>query len=85
MINEELVKQIFFHCKNNDPAGLYTDPTDESLDVLEFARKIEAVLRDNMELNIRQNEHARCVDIVSGMNKSIASQLEYQKPKKLHK
>jgi len=85
MINEELVKQVFFYCKNNDPAGLYTDPTDESLDVLEFARKIEAVLQDTMELRIRLQEHARCVGIVKSMNKSIAAQLDYQKPEQPHK
>lgn len=85
MIDEELVKQIFFYCKNNDPNGLYTDPTDESLDVLEFARKIEAVLPHVNELHIRLQEHARCVEIVKDMNKSIAAQLDYQKPEQPHK
>lgn len=71
-MNEDLVKQIFFYCKNNDPNGLYTDPTDESLDVLEFARKIEAVLK----FSIRDEEHRRCVEIVKSMNPNVARVLE---------
>lgn len=74
-MDESLVKQIFFYCKNNDPNGLYTDPTDESLDVLEFANKIEAVVSDR----IRLKEHARCVEIVRSMNKDVARVLEDRK------
>ena len=51
-MDENLIKQIFFYCKNNDPNGLYTDPTDESLDILEFANKIEAVLKHEIRLKI---------------------------------
>ena len=80
MISEELVKQVYFYCTNNDPNGLYTDPQDETLDVLEFARKIEAVLQANMETRIKLQEHARCVEIVRDMNKFIAAQLENKKP-----
>jgi hypothetical protein len=75
MISEDLVKQIFFYCKNNDPNGLYTDPTDESLDILEYARKIEAVISDQ----VRLKEHARCVEIVRSMNKDVARVLEDRK------
>ena len=75
MISEELIKQIFFHCKNNDPNGLYTDPTDESLDIIEYARKIEAVISDS----VRLKEHARCVEIVRSMNKDVARVLEDRK------
>lgn len=74
-MDEALVKQIFFYCKNNDPNGLYTDPRDESLDVLEFANKIEAVISDR----IRLEEHARCVKIVRSVNKDIARLLEDRK------
>lgn len=74
-MDENLVKQIFFYCKNNDPNGLYTDPTDESLDILEFANKIEAVLKHE----IRLKEHARCVEIVRSMNKDVARVLEDRK------
>ena len=74
-MDENLVKQIFFYCKNNDPNGLYTDPTDESLDGMEFANKIEAVLKHK----IRLEEHARCVEIVRSMNKDVARVLEDRK------
>lgn len=74
-MDEGLVKQIFFYCKNNDPKGLYTDPRDESLDVLEFANKIEAVISDR----IRLKEHARCVEIVKSVNRDVARLLEDRK------
>lgn len=74
-MNEDLIKQIFFYCRNNDPNGLYTDPTDEPLDIIEFARKIEAVLHDQ----IRLKEHARCVEIVRSLNKDVARVLEDRK------
>lgn len=74
-MDESLVKQIFFYCKNNNPNGLYTDPRDESLDVLEFANKIEAVISDR----IRLEEHARCVDIVKSVNRDVARLLEDRK------
>lgn len=72
MMDEELIKQIFFYCKNNDPNGLYTDPTDESLDILEFARKIEAVL----SIQVRDKEHARLVEIAKSLNANVARVLE---------
>ena len=71
-MDEELIKQIFFYCKNNDPNGLYTDPTDESLDILEFARKIEAVL----SIQVRDKEHARLVEIAKSLNANVARVLE---------
>lgn len=80
MISEDTVKQVYFYCNNNDPNGLYTDPQDESLDVLEFARKLEAVIEKDMETRIKLREHTRCVEIVRDMNKFIAKQLENQKP-----
>jgi len=75
MITEDLIKQIFFYCNNDDPNGLYTDPQGEPLDILEYARKIEAVISDS----VRLKEHARCVEIVRSMNKDIARVLETNK------
>lgn len=72
MISEDTIKQIFFYCKNNDPKGLYTDPTDESLDILEFAHKIEAVV----EIQARDAEHARLVEIARSLNPNVARVLE---------
>lgn len=75
MLSEDMIKQIFFYCRNNDPNGLYTDPTDEPLDIIEYARKIEAVITDQ----IRLKEHARCVEIVRSLNKDVARVLEDRK------
>ena len=75
MINEDLIKQIFFYCDNNDPNGLYTDPQGEPLDIVEYARKIEAVISDS----VRLKEHARCVEIVRSLNKDVARVLEDNK------
>jgi hypothetical protein len=75
MIDEDLIKQIFFYCSNNDPNGLYTDPTDDPLDILEYARKLEAVITDK----VRLQEHNRCVEIVRSMNKDVARVLEMNK------
>lgn len=79
MISEDTVKQVYFYCNNNDPNGLYTDPQDESLDVLEFARKLEAVIEETIREKVRLQEHTRCVEIVRDMNKFIAQQLENQR------
>ena len=75
MISEDLIKQIFFYCKNNDPNGLYTDPSDEPLDIIEYARKLDAVISDQ----VRLKEHARCVEIVRSLNKDVARFLENKK------
>lgn len=75
MLDENLIKQIFFYCNNDDPNGLYTDPQGEPLDIIEYARKIEAVISDQ----VRLKEHARCVEIVASMNKDIARVLEDNK------
>mgnify|MGYP003704465911 FL=1 len=42
---------------------------------LEFANKIEAVLKHE----IRLKEHARCVEIVRSINKDVARVLEVRK------
>jgi hypothetical protein len=75
MISEELIKQIYFYCNNNDPNGLYADNENEPLDIVEYARKLEAVIGDQ----IRLKEHARCVEIVRSMNKDVARVLEDRK------
>jgi hypothetical protein len=75
MLNEDLIKQIFFYCDNNNPNGLYTDPQGEPLDIVEYARKIEAVISDS----VRLKEHARCIEIVRSLNKDVARVLEDKK------
>lgn len=76
MISEDLIKQVFFYCKNDDPNGLYTDPNDDQpLDIIEYARKLESVISDS----VRLKEHARCVEIVRSLNKDVARVLEDRK------
>ena len=46
--------------------------SDESLDILEFAHKIEAVV----EIQARDAEHARLVEIARSLNPNVARVLE---------
>lgn len=46
MLSDEDIKQLFMYCENNDEKGLYAE-----VDVLEFARKIEAFVLATMEKN----------------------------------
>lgn len=41
---EQMVKQVYFYCKNKNPNGLY--PT-EDIDLIEFAQKLIAVYEAN--------------------------------------
>ena len=75
MISEDLIKQLYFHCDNNDPNGLYVDNASEPLDIIEYARKLENAISDQ----VRLKEHARCVEIVRSMNKDVARVLEDRK------
>ena len=38
MITNEEIKQVFFHCANNDPNSSYAD----EVDIFEFGKKIES-------------------------------------------
>lgn len=67
MISDDLIKQVFFYCENNDPDGCYPD----TLDIIEFGRKLAAVLTPQ----IRREEHKRCVRIVSDLNKEVGQVL----------
>jgi hypothetical protein len=46
------------------------------VDILDFGRKIEAVCK----IQHAKEEHARCVEIVSHMNKEVAKALANQRP-----
>ena len=44
-LTHEDIVQMFFQCKNNDPQGVYVgDPKNGMLDIVEFARVVEATL-----------------------------------------
>lgn len=68
-MNDDLIKQVFFYCENKD--GLMAE-----VDILEFARKIEAVLTPTIQLQ----EHRRCVKIVSDLNKEVGKKLATLRP-----
>ena len=46
MLSNDDIKQIFMYCHNDDENGIYAE-----VDILEFARKIEAVVLATMEKN----------------------------------
>ncbi|MBU3734845.1 MAG: hypothetical protein FGM60_04465 [Candidatus Planktophila sp.] len=71
-LSDELIKQIYFYCENNDKDGLFPD----EVDILEFGKKLEAVLTPI----IRRQEHIRCVGIVSMLNKEVSSVLAEKRP-----
>lgn len=72
MISEDMVKQIFFYCGNDSKNAVLAD----GVDILEFARKIEAVLTPTIQLR----EHQRCVKIVSELNKEVGKKLHSLRP-----
>lgn len=72
MLNDELIKQIFFQSDRPRKDALIAD----EVDIIQFAENIEAVLRPM----IAREEHQRCVKIVSHMNREVACGLENQRP-----
>lgn len=71
-IDEGLVKQVFFYVDDKDPNGVYAD----NVNLLDFAQKLYAVVRRE----IAREEHARCVEIVSHMNREVSNALNTQRP-----
>jgi hypothetical protein len=72
LLNEELVKQVFFFSDEKRPDQLIAD----EVDILQFAEKLEAVLRPM----IAAEEHKRCVNIVAHMNREVSNGLQSQRP-----
>ena len=67
-VTEELVKQVYFYCDNNNPQGLHVDECD----IQEFAEKIVAVVgRD-----IARAERTECIKFVESLNKEVAQALK---------
>jgi hypothetical protein len=71
-IDEDLVKQVFFYVDDKDPDGFYAD----NVNLLDFAQKLYVLIRKD----IAREEHARCVEIVSHMNREVANKLNTQRP-----
>jgi hypothetical protein len=73
MLNEELIKQIFFQSDRPRKDALIAD----EVDIMQFAEKLIAVAR----IDIMRAEHERCVQIVSDMNREVGNALANQRPK----
>lgn len=69
MLSDDLIKQVYFYTE--DKGG----PVGE-VDILDFARKLEAVLIPT----VRLQEHQRCVKIVSDLNKEVGKKLSTLRP-----
>lgn len=72
MLTRDDIIQTFFYCDNKDKDGVYPP----EVDIIEFANKIAQVVA----IRASQAEHARCVEIVSHMNKEVAKGLDSQRP-----
>jgi hypothetical protein len=69
MLSDDMIKQVFFYTENKGgPVG--------EVDILDFARKIEAVLIPTIKLQ----EHQRCVKIVSDLNSEVGKRLHSLRP-----
>jgi len=64
MVSEDQIKKLVMECESRDPKGLY--PVD--LDVLEYTEKISKI--------IKEQEHARCLEIVRNLNTEVAKVLD---------
>jgi hypothetical protein len=72
MITDDTIKQVFLYVEDQDPQAVYAD----NVNIIDFARKIIDVAKKE----IQAEEHARCVEIVSHMNREVAKALEGQRP-----
>ena len=66
-VTEDVVKQVYFYCNNEDKNGLFPD----EVDLIEFAERLVAVIgRD-----IAKAEAEVCVEIVSNLNPEVGKRL----------
>lgn len=73
-LTEADVKQIYFHCRNNDPNGIYHNKEDE-LDIVEYANKVAAYVAERVAHEAKREEHKRCVELVEKINPTVAKYL----------
>jgi hypothetical protein len=62
-MSDDEIKQVFFHCDNNNPESLYCD-----VDIIEFGRKLSAYAT--------ALEHSRCLAIVKSYSDDAAEALK---------
>jgi len=72
MLSEETVKQIFFQSDRPRKDPLIAD----EVDIMQFAQNIELYVA----VEYARKEHARCVEIVSHLNREVAKALDNQRP-----
>jgi hypothetical protein len=72
MLSEEMVKQIFFQSDRPRKDPLIAD----EVDIMQFAHNIEQVVA----VEYARKEHARCVEIVKDMNRTVGEKLETLRP-----
>ena len=72
MLNEEIIKQIFFQSDRPRKDPLIAD----EVDITQFAHNIEQYVA----VEYARQEHARCVEIVKSMNAAVGEALENQRP-----
>ena len=72
MLSEEQIKQIFFQSDRPRRDAILAD----EVDIVQFAEKIEAVVR----IEAKSEEHQRCVRIVTDMNREVGGALNNQRP-----
>lgn len=73
-ISEADIRQIYFHCKNDNPNGLYHNKDDE-LDIVEFGTKVAEYVALRAAQEAKREEHMRCVQLVKDINVAAATYL----------
>ena len=72
-LNEDIVKQIFFHSDKPRKDALMAN----EVDIVQFANNVAQFVKKQYAVE----EHARCVKIVRDMNPEVARALDNQKPR----
>ena len=71
-LSEDTIKQIYFYCDIHEENAVIAN----EVDIKQFARRILEVA----EIEIKKQEHQRCVELVADMNREVARTLDTLKP-----
>ena len=71
-LSEDTIKQIYFYCDIHEENAVIAN----EVDIKQFARRILEVA----EIEIKTQEHQRCVELVADMNREVARTLDTLKP-----
>jgi hypothetical protein len=72
LLNEDIVKQIFFYSDEKRKDALLAN----EVDICQFADKLERWL----QVAIARQEHQRCVELVSSLNREVGRVLAEKPP-----